>query len=174
MNRLYSFCALIALVLVTSLANAAPAVSGLDKIEAYAGTWKTEAEHFSTPYSKAGQETTTLKNDCWRSGDFYACHQIVNGKSAALLVFTYDATSGIYHSYAIPANGGEPGLGGELIIKGNVWTFPWQFIDKGKTIYFRVINVFTTPHTIEYRQEYSADKLHWTLMAKGFEKNHTR
>ena len=142
---------------------------GLDKIAVYAGTWKTETEHFPTPFSKAGKESTTLRNNCWRSSDFYACHQIVNGKSAALVVFTYDAKDDIYHSYAIPANGGKAGPGGKLLIKGNVWTFPWEFTDKDKTTWFHVINVFSTPDTIEYRQEFSTDMIHWTVMAKGHE-----
>ncbi|MGH8306955.1 MAG: hypothetical protein ACRER0_01635 [Gammaproteobacteria bacterium] len=169
MNKLYPFLALIVLGFSVSLAYAAPAASGLDKIEAYAGTWKTQTEHFNSPYSKAGKETSTLHNDCWRSGDFYACHQIVNGKSAALIVFTYSGKDGLYHSYAIPANGGDAGLGGELIIKGNIWTFPWDYKDKGKIVYFRVVNIFTAPGAIEYRQEFSNDKTHWTVMAKGHE-----
>ena len=156
------------LTVLTTTTRAAPA-TGLDVITAYAGTWKTRTEHLNSPYSKAGKETATLKNNCWRSGDFYACHQIVNGKSAALIVFTYDAKHKLYHNYAIPAGGGKAYPGGELFIKGNVWTFPWKYEDKGKTVYFHNINVFTAPNTIEYRIEYSTDRAHWTLMAKGRE-----
>jgi hypothetical protein len=32
-----------------------------------------------------------------------------------------------------------------------------------------VVNVFTTPGSIEYRQEFSDDKVHWTVTAKGLE-----
>lgn len=146
----------------------AAAPTGLDRIAAYAGTWKTETEHFDTPFSKVGRETATLKNDCWRSDDFYACHQIVNGKSAALIVFLYDAKTGSYVTHALPADG-SPAGNGTLMIKGDVWTFPWNYTNKGKTTYFHVINVFTSPDHIEYRQEYSSDKIHWTAMAKGHE-----
>lgn len=161
---------LIASFFIAPFTAAAAAPGGLGKIAAYAGTWKTETERFNTPYSKAGRQTATLHNDGWRNGDFYVIHQTVNGKPAPVLsVYTYDAKAGIYHVYSIPENGNDAGPAGKLIITGNVWTFPWEYHDKGKTVYFRVVNVFTTPQTIEYRQEFSEDKIHWTVMAKGHE-----
>ena len=51
-----------------------------------------------------------------------------------------------------------------------MWTFPWETKDAEKTTYFRVVNVFTAPDTIEFRQEFSTDKIKWTLMAHGEEK----
>ena len=38
--------------------------AGIDAILAYAGTWKVHGERFATPFSNAGQEDTTLRNDC--------------------------------------------------------------------------------------------------------------
>ena len=170
MNKHLSIILLIALASIASLAYAAPAPAGLDKIAAYDGTWKGATEHFNTPYSKAGHETATIHNDCWRNGDFYVIHQTVNGKPEAVLsVYTYDTKADLYHVYGIPVSGDDPGPAGKLIIKGSVWTFPWQYTDKGKTVYFRVVNTWSSPRTIEYRQEYSADKIHWSMMAKGYE-----
>lgn len=169
MNKLFQMSLFIALFFTSTFA-AASAPAGLDKIAAYAGTWKGQTEKFSTPYSTAGRETDTIHNDCWRSGDFYVIHQTVNGKPAPVLsVYIYDANADLYHVYGVPMNGDDPGAAGKLIIKGNVWIFPWEYNNKGKTVYFRVVNVFTTPKTIEYRQEFSNDKVHWTLMAKGTE-----
>ncbi|MDE2197098.1 MAG: hypothetical protein KGJ56_07910 [Gammaproteobacteria bacterium] len=149
--------------------NGQPAAGGgLDKIAAYAGTWKTGTEHFATPFSKAGKESATLRNDCWRSAGYYACDQLVNGDSKALIVFTYDAKDDTYATYPIIAGSGNV-QSGKLIIKGNVWTFPWKVTEKGKTSYFRVLNIFMTPDTIEFRQEYSQDQVHWFQMAQGFE-----
>jgi hypothetical protein len=147
----------------------AEAATGIDKISAYAGTWKTETEHFATPYSKAGKESSTLRNDCWRSAGFYACDQFVNGESKALIVFTYNSKEDSYISYPIPTDG-SPASSGKLLIQGNVWTFPWEDKDNGKTVFFHVVNVFTSPGQIEYRQEFSTDNTHWTVMAKGLEK----
>lgn len=170
MKSILAFSALIPLALVATLASAKPAPAGLDKIAAYAGTWKGDTENFATPYSKASHETASIHNDAWRNGDFYVIHQTVNGKPTPVLsVYTYDAKADVYHVYGIPETGEDPGAAGKLIIKGNVWTFPWEYSDKGKTVYFHVVNVFTTPKTIEYRQEFSTDQIHWTLMAKGHE-----
>ena len=143
-------------------------VSGIDAVWAYAGTWKVETEHFDTANSKASQEKSTLWNDCWKSGGYVACNQYVDGDSKALLVFTYSAKQNSYTSYPIPLDGGAAGSG-TLLIEGNTWTFPWQVTEGEKTTYFRVVNVWTSPARIEFRQEFSADKAHWTLMAKGLE-----
>ena len=148
---------------------AAESPAGIEKILAYQGTWKIETEHFNTRFSKAAKESSTLRNDCWRSGGFFVCDQFVNGESKDLIVFTYDAKDDTYGSYSVPAGGGEGGSG-KLIVKGNVWTFPWEDKQDGKTVYFQVVNTFTAPGTIEYRQEFSEDKVHWTVTAKGLER----
>jgi hypothetical protein len=85
-----------------TLAGNPVASQGLDKLIAYAGIWKTEVDHLDTPFSKASHEVRTLKNNCWRSGGFFACNQIVDGDSKALVVFTYDAKADRYTSYPIP------------------------------------------------------------------------
>ncbi|MGD0628800.1 MAG: hypothetical protein ABR987_05580 [Terracidiphilus sp.] len=143
--------------------------AGIDVICAYAGTWNIEIDHFDTANSKASHEKTLLRNDCWKSGGYFACNQYVNGESKVLIVFTYNAKDNVYTSYQIPPDGSAAGSG-TLLIDGNTWTFPWQSKDGDKTTYFRVVNVFTAPDRIEFRQEFSTDQAHWTLMAKGLEK----
>lgn len=140
----------------------------IDKVAAYAGSWKITIEHLDTPFSKAGKETTNLRNDCWKSGAYYACNQYVDGESKVLIVFVYNAKDDSYTSYQIPTGGGASGSG-KLLIQGNTWTFPWQDTDSGKPVYFRVVNVFTSPATIEYRQEFSRDQNQWTVTARGSE-----
>ncbi len=151
-----------------AVAQSAQPVTGIDAVRAYAGTWKVETEHFATAHSKAGHESRVLRNACWKNGGYFACNQYVDGDSKVLIVFTYEAEAKVYHSYQIPPNGGEPGHG-TMTIEGNVWTFPWQMTDAGVTTYFRVVNVFDGADRIEYRQEYSTDKTHWTAMARGSE-----
>lgn len=165
MRNLSPWCCA-SLLFVSAAAQAAS--DGLDRITVYAGTWHTQAEHYATPYSKAGKETGTLHNDCWRGRAFYACEQIVDGQSKALVVFVYDAAKGSYVTHPIPADGSAGG-DGTLTIDGDRWTFPWQFSDHGKTVYARVVNVFHGRDRIDYRQEYSLDQVHWTPMATGRE-----
>lgn len=149
-------------------ASLASAATGIDKISAYNGTWKSQTVSFATPYSKPGKESLTIKNQCWRTANYYACEQFVDGKSSALSVYTYNSKDDVYSVYGVPSDGSDAHRG-KLIIKDNVWTFPWQEQQQGKTIYFQVVNVFTSPTTIEYRQEFSSDNIHWTVMSKGSE-----
>jgi hypothetical protein len=149
-------------------AEPANAPKGVDVIWGYAGTWEVETEHFDTTQSKAGHEKATLHNACWKNGAYLACNQYVDGDSKILLVFTYSEKSNTYTSYQIPQDGGQSGSG-KLLVDGNVWTFPWQVTDAGKTTWFRVVNVFDTPDKIEFRQEFSPDNVHWTVTAKGLE-----
>ena len=146
---------------------ASGAEAGVKAIWAYAGVWKTEMEHFETPFSKAGKEAHTLNNDCWKSGVYVACRQIVDGDPKVLMVFTcrdeHQCTS-----HQIPPNEGEAGSG-PVLLDGKTWTFPWSATEGGKTTYFRVVNVWTSATTIEFRQEFSADQEHWTRMASGHE-----
>ena len=142
--------------------------AGIDAMQAYAGTWKTHMEHFDTAYSKAGKESSTLRNECWKSGGYYVCDQFLNGESKALIVFTYSDKDKTYTTYPIMP-GGNPAGKGKLVIEGNVWTYPWENTENSKTTYFRVVNTFTAPNKIEFRQEFSTDKQNWTLMAKGSE-----
>lgn len=166
-----------ALVLAMALSIACSATPpgksvGIDAIRAYEGTWDITIDHLDTAESKASHEKTTLHNDCWKSGGYFACNQYVNGESKVLLVFTYDASKNEYTSYQIPPGGAEPGSG-KLLIEGNVWTFPWQVGEGDKTTYFRVVNVFLAPDKIEFRQEFSTDHAHWTVMARGIENKAT-
>jgi hypothetical protein len=151
--------------------SAAQAQEGIDAIRAYEGTWNVEIEHFDTAQSKAGHEKTTLRNDCWKSGGYFACNQFVDGESKVLLVFTYNANDKAYTSTQVPPNGAQPGSG-KLLIEGNQWTFPWQTGEADKTTYFRVVNVFASADRIDFRQEFSTDNIHWTIMARGMETRH--
>jgi len=168
--RLIPFVFALCAAAATAQSTPAPAQrSGIDVIAAYSGSWKTEIEHLDTKFSKAGKETTSLRNDCWRSGEYFACHQYVDEKPAVLLVFTYNPKDDVYHSYVIPPDGSESHMG-TVLIKGNTWIFPWEDKDDaGKQYYFHVVNEWSSATTIEYRQEFSEDKVHWTVSGRGHE-----
>jgi hypothetical protein len=155
-------------VFLASAAGAA-APQGLDVLAVYAGSWKTEIHHLDTAFSHKGEELFTLRNDCWRSAGYFACDQFVGGESKALLVFTYDAATRVYSSYPIPAAATAPVSPGTLIVEGPVWTFPWDVTEDGKTTHFRVVNTWSSPDAIEFRQEFSADGKQWVVMAQGHE-----
>lgn len=158
-------------------AAAAPARSATDAAAAsgdvrvfarYAGTWNMELHRVETPYSKPSNETMLLKNDCWHSEIFYVCDQIIDGTPKALIVFFYNADEKTFGSFPITA-GSDTLHPGQVIVEGKTVTFPWQINDNGKGVYMRIVNTFTTPDTIEVRQEYSEDGAKWLPMATGVE-----
>ena len=149
-------------------AQPSPAGDGIAAIQAYRGTWKLKADSIDTAHSKAGHDENEIRNDCWRSGGYYACNQYVDGESKILLVFTFDAGKRIYTSYQIPADG-SAASSGLLEIQGDTWIYPWQSTEDGHPIYYRVVNVFKSPKLIEYRREFSADKVNWVVMSRGSE-----
>ena len=156
------------LLLVPAAALAASPPQGLDRLKAYAGSWDTQMTHLETPYSKAGAERHRLDNDCWRSDTYYVCRQSLDGKTVALLVFTYDPAADRYASYPV-VPGSVAAHAGTLIIQGQDWIFPWDGTEQGKTTHFRVVNTWNSPDSIVFRQEYSADDTHWIVMATGHE-----
>jgi hypothetical protein len=162
MNRKTLLGSLIALLIITRAG-----AGGVEVLSAYTGMWKSEVTSFDTAYSKAGKRSSTLRNDCWRGGDYFACHQIVDGESKALVVFTFDQKNN-YSSYPITI-GTDTVHAGTLVITDKTWTFPWEISENSKTMHFRVVNVFVTPNTIDYSKEYSEDGQHWVTMEKGRE-----
>lgn len=163
---------LVALILAAGLSLAGSAApdkpAGLDAIRAYEGTWIVNLQYMETPYSKASTDRSVLRNECWRNGGYFVCNQYVNNESKVLLVFTYDAARNEYTSYNIPSGGAAAGSG-KLLIDGSQWTYPWQSGQGANTTYFRVVNLFNGPDKIDFRQEYSSDQVHWTLMGQGTE-----
>lgn len=148
--------------------RALPAPDGLDALTAYAGSWRSEIHHLPTPYSKAGNARTRLDNRCWRARAFLACEQVVDGKPVTLVVYLQGPGPGQYVTHELPADGGAA-RDGTLRIVGKRWIFPWRFDDHGRPVQARVVNVFHGRDAIEYRQEYSLDGVHWTVMATGRE-----
>ena len=134
----------------------------------YAGTWQMQLSHVQTPYSKASSESMTVRNDCWRSEVFYVCDQIIDGSPKALIVFFYNAEEKRYGSFPITASSSTVHPG-DVLVDGKTVTFPWQINDNGKTVSMRIVNVFTTADSMEFRQEYSEDGTNWIAMATGVE-----
>ncbi len=142
--------------------------AGVGVFSRYAGTWKVELTRVEPPYSKAGPEAMTVRNDCWRSEVFYVCDQIIDGAPKALVVFFYNAEDKSYGSFPITAASATVHRG-EVLVDGKSIVFPWQINDNGKTVSMRIVNTFTGPDTMDFRQEYSLDGKNWQPISTGVE-----
>ena len=143
---------------------------GLEKLKVLAGTWKSDGQAYDTEFSKAAKDTSTLHNDCWQSGEFYACDQIVDGVSRALIIFTFNAKDGTYNNYAIQVGGAPARPGGILTIDGTTWTYSPRPDPDAKSPFFRTVNVFDGDSTIHYKLEFTRDNKNWTTTRDGIER----
>jgi hypothetical protein len=164
MNRIGRAICVTATLLVASAASGAE----VETFARYAGTWKMQINYVESEHSKARQESMTVKNDCWRSDFFYVCNQIIDDKSRALIVFFYDPVAKRYGSYPI-AVGADTVHPANVLVDEKSITFPYDMQDNGKSIHMRIVNTFTTPDTIDFKQEYSEDGQKWIAMATGVE-----
>lgn len=144
-------------------------MTGLEQITKYSGTWKADVETFDTPYSMASTSSRIIRNNCWAPDGFSICYQTVDGEPKAVIVYTHDADSDVYHTCAVVPGSVKGCAGGTLVVKGNEWTYPSVSTENGRSVQFRVVNVFSSPTTIEFRREYSEDGISWKLIAKGRE-----
>ena len=157
-----------AAMLVVSSANAGEKAAEVDTFARYAGTWKMQLNYVESAHSKARAESMTVTNDCWHSDFFYVCNQIIDGKSRALIVFFYDPVAKRYGSYPI-AVGADTVHPATVVVDEKSITFPYDMQDNGKTVHMRIVNTFTTPDTLDFKQEYSEDGQKWVAMATGVE-----
>ena len=164
MNRIGRATGVAAAMLAASLANGAE----VETFARYAGTWKMQMNYVESAHSKARAESMTVANDCWHSDFFYVCNQIIDGKSRALIVFFYDPVAKRYGSYPI-AVGADTVHPATVVVDEKSITFPYDMQDNGKTVHMRIVNTFTTPDTLDFKQEYSEDGQKWVTIATGVE-----
>ena len=159
---------ILAALAATAAAPATPA-DPLAPIAVYRGAWKADITQIASPFGKASHSVSTIRNDCWRTKNFYACAQTVDGVQADLVVYTFDKATGVYTTTAVLAGGGPANGGGKLLIEGKTFTYPWDQQQDGATVHMRIVNHFVGRDTIVYRSEYSRDGAAWTVIGTGTE-----
>lgn len=150
-------------------ANAVSPATGLDKLSVYAGSWNIASEYFNTPYTKAHKEQSVVRNNCWRSRNYFACNQVSGTELETFIVYTYDPKAAVYHVYTIHDHLHRVSMG-TLVINGKTWTYSAKLKDQNnKDVDIVNVNSVTSSDTIDYLEKFSNDSQHWTLMSKGHE-----
>lgn len=119
------------------------------------------------------RRTDQLENHCTRTGLFFACEQILNGKSSALVVFLPLSKNPKgrqeYRTQALLADASKAGEWGRLVIDGNTWTYSWVGGDEKKPMQFRNINHFTGRNAIHFEVQNSENGTTWQTQMAGDE-----
>lgn len=149
------------------LANSAPTVAAptFTDIAVYNGAWTVTA----TKTVAGSGKPDSLVNHCTQGLAYYACEQVVNGKSLALIVFVPAETPLTYHTQPVLPNGYATGRG-DLTISGDHWTFLGKDVEGDKTTWYRTENYFTGKDKIHFEQFESTDnKTTWKMTNSGDE-----
>ncbi len=135
-------------------------------LKLYDGSWEVKV---SLPAAK----TDHLVNHCAQTGLFYACEQVLNGKTSALIIFlpTGIDSSGAeqYRTQPLLASGAPGGDWGNLTISGDNWTYTWDSEEAKKIVHWRVKNHFTGKDRIHFEVQSSEDGTTWKLQSAGDE-----
>lgn len=156
---------LAAAMCATGLAAAAAEADPYAALRLYDGKWIATID-------KNGK-TTSIENHCARTGLFFACEQVVNGKAADLVVYLPlepTAAGQTYRTQALGADGAAPGPWNRLTIDGDRWVYAGPVEDKDHPLHNRTLNRFFGPDRIRFEIQTSPDGQTWTTTVGGEER----
>ncbi|HEY4356564.1 MAG TPA: hypothetical protein VGN16_12505 [Acidobacteriaceae bacterium] len=152
---------LFAISLAASPAVSSPLESAFAPLHVYEGTWNVHAQH---PFS-GGSGPDTLVNHCHEDQAFYTCEQVVNGKPAALVIYTVSGEAGKFDVDNVLPNG-HASSDTDLLIRGGQWTYITNDAPHHPT--FRVENTFHGPDAIHFEMFSTPDGgKTWTKVNEG-------
>ena len=154
---------------ITSAPAAATSVTGdpYAPLQLYDGKW-------DIAVSDTSQKIVHLENHCEKTGLFFVCEQVVNGKPEALVVFlplpnSSAGTAQEYRMQALNADASPAGEWSKLTIDGDRWVYSWESTEGGKKSSWRNINTFTGTDQIHYEIQRLEAPNAWKTVKSGQE-----
>jgi hypothetical protein len=161
--------ALGAAVIATGVRAASVADDPYAPLKLYDGKWEVHASDEAS--------VTHLENHCVKTGLFFACEQVVNGKTVALVVFlpiAKTATGGEeYRTQPLRPDASAGGDWGKLTIEDDRWVYSWEGTDQGKKVFWRNVNTFSGKDRIHFEVQNSSDGTTWKTQKSGDESRGT-
>jgi hypothetical protein len=120
-----------------------------------------------------GKGGMPLENHCAKTGLFFACEQMVSGKSAALVVFLPFAKMASggeeYRTQALLPDASPAGDWSKLTIEGDKWVYFWESTEAGKKTYWKNVNTFSGTDKIHFEIQNSDAGTTWKKQKSGDE-----
>jgi hypothetical protein len=114
---------------------------------------------------------TQLENHCAKTGLFFACEQVVDGKTAALVVYLpgiSTPTGAQEYKTRVLTPAAKGGCDwNRLTIEGDKWFYTWESTDDGKKTFWRNVNTFAGRDRIHFEIQHSPDGAQWTTEKQG-------
>ena len=154
-----------------------PTVAGLIRKPSAPTVWGCEAQlklydgKWDVTTTLGGSGVDHLENHCTRTGLFFVCEQIFNGKSQALVIFLPVATLASggeeYRNMGLPADASSSGGWGKVTIKGDNWTYFWETGAGEKKVQWRNADQFSGTDKIHFEIQSSEDGTTWKQARPG-------
>jgi hypothetical protein len=146
---------LLLFALIQNPSGAQPAPDPFAPLTVYNGTWTVRAEH---PWSGGALGAVDhLVSRCQRFTLYFACEQIVNGKTQGLIVYTASSSPGKLNSRFIAPDGLAGGRG-DLTLEGDHWSYLDKPPFKLKGNWSRVENFILDHDHIRFEEYESSDE----------------
>lgn len=162
------------LVFVLSLTPAAQSSDAVKPLSGLVGHWEGGGKFSATAMSAAG--SISSKMDCaWSPQQHYlACEQTLTdekGTHQQLTIYTPTESENTFRYYTITGSG-KP-FTGEVVVKGDTWTYDNTMEQDGKKTEIRTVNTFTGDEE-KFKTEFSVDGGPWTTMLEGTSRRVTK
>ena len=139
---------------------------GLKKLGVFIGTWKAESTVDAAHPDKVSATYTCQ----WSSnGRYLVADQLVNNNGAEtnnLSIYNYNADKDTYTLSLVGIPGTEPFSIG-VVARGDTLFYNSEFMDNGKKVYSRTLNVFSSPTDYVYLIQFSEDGVAWRTNGAG-------
>jgi hypothetical protein len=114
-----------------------------------------------------------IENHCEKTGLFFACEQILDGKTAAFVVFLPYAKTPSggedYHTQVLMPDAKPAGEWNKLTIEGDRWLYTWESTETEKKVFWRNVNTFSGADHIHFEIQSSSDGSNWETTQQGDE-----
>lgn len=139
---------------------------GLQKLNVFLGTWKAESV-VDAAHPAAVSATYTCQ---WSpNGRYLVADQLVNnnGKETNnLSVYSYNADKGDYTLSLVGIPGMQPFSIG-VVARGDTLFYNSEFMNGGKKVYNRTLNIFSSTESYVYKIQFSDDGVNWRTDGQG-------
>jgi len=139
---------------------------GLKKLSVFLGTWKAE----SVVDAGHPDKIAAVYSCTWSSnGRYLVADQLVNnnGKETNnLSIYNYNPDKGDYTLSLVGIAGMQPFSIG-VVAKGDTLFYNSEYMDGGKKVYNRTLNIFSSPSAYVYLIQFSDDGVSWRTDGEG-------
>ena len=141
----------------------------LTKMDVWVGTWESQTQVMTTPYSEAASVTSEMTCSWSPHHGFILCDHLMNGPtgvSNSLSVYTYDESGKTYKFFGVDKDSSPREI--PMQVKGNVWSFGTEVQNQDKTIMFLTNDEFISDKVMNFSTEFSEDNgRNWKKLNQG-------